>query len=66
MFLPVIRSFNPVQGRLSTIYPRNSSGQPWFTAANISNPAGFVFNLNQAMSQVDLNSITLGVAWLIY
>ncbi|MCL2600224.1 MAG: hypothetical protein FWD88_03485 [Treponema sp.] len=65
LFFPVIRSFNPIQGRLNTVYPRNGAGQPWFTGQLIDNPNGHTFNLNLAMQQVDLNGLTLGVAWLV-
>ena len=63
-FFPVIRTFNPVLSRLSTIYPRNAGHQPWFTGVPIPPGGSPTLNVNAALQQLNLNGLTLGVAWL--
>jgi len=65
-FFPVIRTFNPVLGRLNTVYPRNAAGHPWSFGQHLSNPASlYVLNVNNAYQQTNAQGITLGVAWLV-
>ena len=63
---PVFRFFNPVRGVVSTIYPQNSIGNPWFIplAASGPTPQNLTINVQNALTQTAVNQ-TLGAAWLI-
>jgi hypothetical protein len=63
---PVFRFFNPVRGVVSTIFPQNNAGNPWFIpiAATGTTPQNLTINVQNALDQTAINQ-TLGAAWLI-